>query len=300
MANSTEHRESDRLRSYSSIFSRSVFCDMLSHSDFSQLDWLCSEYDASFTGGRSYMDYMRHIYRSLQRSYRCEYVFKNEIVNQLLLKQYGTRSTVAFNEFKVGDSIVDLAMFNGVSKAFEIKTPLDSPKRLLKQIADYRKVFNQCYLVVDEIDYEQYSSTVDQSVGIIIVSTHKGRLSLVMARQASISDAIDSEVAIKCLRTAEYQRIVTDYFGQLPAVPAFEMYDACKEMLANIPPQEFNLLFIQQLKQRRSATAQLKAAPKELRQMMLALNLPANKQDELVNILKNTPINSTKLCITRI
>ena len=125
----------DKLRSYSSAFSRSVFSSIIRFSDFTRLDWLSEQYDGELDDC-TYLTYLSYIYKTLSRFYRCEYVYKNEIINQLLLKKYGTKHTVAFNEFKVGDSIVDFAMMNGESKAFEIKTSLDSPRRLKKQMDD--------------------------------------------------------------------------------------------------------------------------------------------------------------------
>ena len=112
------HKQSDniceeRLRSYSSVFSRSVFSDIANFSDFSHLDWLISRYEESLKEDASYLDYLSYMYTTILKSYRCEYVYKNEIINQLLLRKYGTKHSVAFNEFRVGDSIVDIAIMNG-------------------------------------------------------------------------------------------------------------------------------------------------------------------------------------------
>ena len=116
----------DRLRSYSSIFSRKVFSSIIDFNDYSHIDWLYSTYDNTLYFN-TYMDYLRTVYSIISKSYKCEYVYKNEIINQLLLKKYGTKKTIAFNELKVGNSIVDFAIINGESKAFEIKQNLIHP-----------------------------------------------------------------------------------------------------------------------------------------------------------------------------
>ncbi|MCQ2074722.1 MAG: sce7726 family protein [Bacteroidaceae bacterium] len=289
----------DQLRNFSSAFSRAVFSDILAHSDFSHLDWICGQCNFGLSDRSSYMDYLIQMYDTLSRYYRCEYVFKNEIINQLLLKKYGTKDTIAFNEFKVGDSIVDFAMMNGESKAFEIKTSFDTPRRLRKQMCDYRRVFNRCYVVVDADEIEHYASYVDDTIGIIILKYEKGRILLDEYRTALDNDTVDPDVLMKCLRTNEYKSIVSKHFGTLPAVPDFEMYNACKEQMGHIEPKALNHLFLQEIKNRKSATGYLKNTPKELRQVMLSLNLTKSKQDLLIKRLYHST-NNSNLCITRI
>lgn len=289
----------DRLRSYSSAFSRNVFSDILTYSDFSQLDWMYNCYDSDMPVGCTYLDYLSHVYKSLIRSYRCEYVYKNEIINQLLLKKYGTKNTIAFNEFRVGDSIVDFAMMNGESKAFEIKTELDTPRRLKKQMYDYHKIFNKCYIVVDINECEYYANILDETTGIVTLTYEKGHIRLDEYRSAMRIDNIDSDVLIKSLRTCEYENIVLETFGKLPDVPAYKMYDACKELMCQIDSASLNNKFLKEIKKRKSATACLKDTPKILRQIILSLNLTQKKQEVLIKKLNN-PINSSHLCTIRI
>lgn len=285
-----ENMSLDRLRSYSSAFSRSVFSSIISYSDYSRLDWLYDVYDRGNHNfdGSTYLDYMSYVYKSLVKSYRCEYVYKNEIINQLLLKKYSCKDTIAFNEFKVGDSIVDLAMMNGESKAFEIKTSLDSPRRLAKQMHDYRHIFNKRYIVVEDSMYSYYAERIDESAGIILLSYNKGHIHLQELRPATKQTSIDAYVLMKCLRTSEYEDITIRHYGKLPKVPAYNMYSACQDLMKNISSTELNLLFLDEIKKRKSATERLRLFPKELRQMILALNMPQKKEQELVGKLSKT------------
>lgn len=296
---SENYINNEQLRRYASAFSRNVFCDIANFSDFSHLDWLHSCYNEPLKQNASYMDYLSYMYSRITKSYRCEYVFKNEVINQLLLKQFGTKSTIAFNEFKVGDSIVDLAMMNGESKAFEIKTMLDGPKRLFKQMFDYRKVFNKCYIVVESDECDYYSRCVDDDIGIILLSYNRGSISLSEFRPARKNDLIDPDCLIKCLRETEYVNIIKEYFNKLPSVPCYELFDACREQMKHIPQEELNRLFLSEIKKRRSVTSKLKSFPKEIRQLLLSLNLPQKKQESLMSNLSK-PINSVGLCTTRI
>lgn len=279
----------DKLRSYSSAFSRSVFSSIIRFSDFTRLDWLSEQYDGKL-GDCTYLTYLSYIYKSLSRSYRCEYVYKNEIINQLLLKKYGTKHTVAFNEFKVGDSIVDFAMMNGESKAFEIKTSLDSPRRLKKQMDDYRRLFNRCYIVVDESEFDDYAESVDDEVGIVTLSYDRGYIRLEERRAASLWAEIDPHAMMKCLRTCEYEDIVKTHIGALPDVPAYDMYGACEESICGISHSELNHYFLEEVKKRKNAIGLLQHTPKELRQMVLSMNLSKKEVEILLNRLNN-PIN---------
>lgn len=299
MARKRKIIDDDRMRSYSSTFSRNVFSAIVSYSDFSHLNWLLRQYDENFHMQNTYMDYMSYLYKHLIRSYRCEYVFKNEIINQILIKKYGTRNTIAFNEFKVGNSIVDLAMMNGESKAFEIKTPLDSPRRLKKQMIDYKRMFNKCYLVVDADECEYYAEIIDDYVGIVALSFFRGHIRVEEFRPALKREDIDGLTAMKCLRTCEYENIIRRLYGKLPSVPTYKMYEACSDLICKVEPARLNLQFLEEVKKRKSATERLKKFPKELRQMLLSLNLSPNNERLLIEKLNNK-INSKSPCITRI
>lgn len=299
MEKNRENIEMDRLRSYSSAFSRNVFSDILLHSDFSRLDWLYRHYDSNLSDGGSYMDYLSHVYKTLIISYRCEYIYKNEIINQLLLKKYGTKDTIAFNEFKVGNSIVDFAMMNGESKAFEIKTKLDTPRRLKKQMFDYRKIFNRCYIVVDVSECEFYANHLDEATGIVALSYKRGSIRLDEYRPAKRIEGIDSDVLMKCLRVSEYENIVREYFGELPDVPTYNLFEACKDKISHIDSAILNCLFLREIKKRKSPTGYLKDSPKILRQIFLSLNLTPKNQKKLISKLNN-PINNSSLCTVRI
>lgn len=299
MNKTTPYVQSERLRSYSSVFTRKVFSDIINYNDFSHLNWLYSTYDQCQEGIESYFDYLLFLYKYIARFYRCEYVYKNEIINQLLLKTYGTKNTIALNEFRIGNSIVDFAMMNGESKAFEIKTQFDTSRRLSKQMADYKKVFNKCYIVVASEELGYYKNLVEPTTGIIELFYDRGRIKLNEFRPAFKNSKLDSDILMGCLRTQEYKDIVFSFDGYLPDVSEYEMYDACKARIKQIPPLRLNELFLYEIKKRKSVTSKLKEVPKELRQVCLSLNLSEKERGDLVIQLSN-PIKKSDLCISRI
>lgn len=277
------------MRSYSSVFSRASIMDIIRFNDFAHLSWVYTNYDYGTFCAKSYLDYLKFLYKSLVSSYRCEYVYKNEIIHKLLM-QYGTMNTAVFNEFKVGNSIADIAFFNGESKAFEIKTDLDTPKRLEKQISDYQKVFDKCYIVIPEDKYDFYLDIIEQNIGIITLSKQVRAIHLVERRPAIKNAGIDSDVLINCLRTDEYKRLIINETGKLPDVLGYDLYDACRKLMHDIPAQKLKFYFSDTVKLRKNNTALLKSTPAELRQMCLSLGLDKRNIDTLLFRL-NTQIN---------
>ena len=158
-----------RLRSYAGIFSGNSFAQLLRNDDLDFINQQIVSYDIEKLGKsfETYADYLSYVYKILHKDYRCEYIYKNEIINDLLLKQYGTKNTVVINEFRVGNSVADMVMFNGVSKAFEIKTELDSERRLNGQLADYQRIFQESYIVTHESLIHKYHNLSENS-GLIV------------------------------------------------------------------------------------------------------------------------------------
>lgn len=281
----------DRLKSYSLAFSRRVFVDIIKYNDFKQIDWLYDKYDKCDSKIESYGDYFEYMYNALADYYRCEYVYKNELIGKVLsryLKQRSITGTVAFNEFKVGNSIADLVLFNGETRAYEIKSDLDSPKRLTKQIYDYKKVFDRCYVVVPETKVCHYLEKTDDETGIIVLSRKKnGSLVLKEARSAVKNPHIDVGLMMKCLHTSEYEHIISNRFGKLPDVPGYMLYDACQELMKTIPEPELKRLFRETVKSRTSNFIRICQLPYQLRQICLSLGLKERDLDILISRMNN-------------
>jgi hypothetical protein len=281
--------QKERLRSYAAIFSSSSFAHLLRTCDFDFINSKIARYDQNKLGTKftTYSEYIRYVYNQLKRDYRCEYIYKNEIINELLLKKYGTLNTVVINEFKVGRSVADMVLFNGTSKAFEIKTELDSERRLSGQLNDYTRIFRECYIVTHESLIEKYQST-DENIGLIAIMKHGRTFHMEEVRKATINSSIDADILIRSIRTQEYKNIVISYFGELPKTTNFQMYNACLEQMKNIPTDALQHLFITELKKRASNTQSLNTYVKELRQLCLSMKITPKQYLQLDNILSQT------------
>lgn len=275
-----------RLRNYAGIFSGNSFAQLLKHDDWDFINKQIIDYDIVKLGKRfeTYSDYLTYIYNILHKEYRCEYIYKNEIINELILKQFGTKDTVVINEFKVGNSVADMVMFNGVSKAFEIKTELDSEKRLNGQLTDYQRIFQESYIVTHESLYDKYHNLCD-NCGLIIYHKQGRKYRMTEIKKATAQPKMDVEVLIRSIRTAEYKNIIFNYFGVLPQVNSFTMFEKCEEWMKQIPPATLHKLFIAEIKKRESNTAQLKDFNKELRQLCLSMKIKPKDYNQLTNKL---------------
>lgn len=284
----TGYTNIERLRSYSSIFSRSVFSDIMKYDDYSRINILYNRYDTNKSCISTYFDYIQYMYRAMSKYYRCEYVYKNEIINKLLINTYGTHNTVAISEFRVKNSIVDFAMFNGESKAFEIKTEYDTMKRLGHQLGDYARLFQKCYVVIPEELCHEYGKHIPENVGVILLARESGKIKLYETKSATENQIVDTDVLLRSVRTSEYKNIVMNYFGELPDVSNFKMFDKCRELIAQIPQPRLQELFLNEVKSRTSNTQMLKFFPVEIRQICLSMNLTLKQTDKLVEKLNNT------------
>ncbi|MCD7975823.1 MAG: sce7726 family protein [Tannerellaceae bacterium] len=283
--------DAERMRSYSTVFSSTSFAKLLATDDYSFIESKIQRYDKEKVGAGvvTYLDYITYIYKQLQQNYRCEYIYKNTVINQLLLKKYGTKDTLVVNEFKVGNSVADLVLFNGTSKAFEIKTELDSARRLENQLCHYTRLFKECYIVTHENLLDKYSA-IPENIGILVIKSCKNGIKLEEIRPALANNCLDASMLMRSIRTSEYKNIVKAYYRALPAMNSFNMFETCYGMIRRIPEDELHGLFVSELKKRRSNTKNLRSFHKEIRQLCLSMNLSLSEYQQLENKL-SIPIN---------
>jgi len=222
-----------QLRDYSSLFSRSG-AELWIKSNFDLIDYKIERYDIKWqnSNNATYLDYLKYVYQILEKNYQNEYIFKNSFLNEWLIKEIGHNNTKVFNEFRVGNAVADLVMFNGKSKAFEIKTEFDSIKRLNLQIENYSKAFNQIFLIVPVSKLSVYAK-FDESIGLISFNKEVESKRFTLHRDAIINNEVDYETIMKVLHTDEYKSIVKSFYGELPNMTSFNQYNICKEFIKN-------------------------------------------------------------------
>ena len=278
--------EKHQFRRYAQAFGRSVYADILRWGDSELLTLLCRSHLRSAED--TYMDCLHRFYSTLKKNYRCEYVFKNEIVAKIR-KHYAYSETLVVNEFRVGNSIVDLALFNGESRAYEIKTSYDSPRRLKGQMNDYKRVFDRCYIVVEQDEVQDWIGH-DDNMGIIaFCHGPRGKISLKEIRPAKLNERIEVDVLMTCLRANEYEYIAEHYAKARLAEDKYKHFEECKGILSGMDEKLLHEAFLATIKKRRSSFDLLDQTPHVLYQICLSLHL-TNKQLELLKCSLNNKI----------
>jgi hypothetical protein len=274
-----------RSRIYASLFSRRVVAEVLagSYKSIDKIYYLFRDNEA--LEWKTYLDYFLYLYRSMMKHYRCEYVFKNEVINKILLRHFSNPNTVSFSEFRVNQSIADLVMFNGISRAYEIKTDYDSDKRLISQLTDYNKLFEKTYLVISATGYNKYVNELPQTVGIITFEYKNGALVHRVIREAEKNTIIDIHTLMRSIRATEYKNIVKEIYGTLPNVSEFDMFEACENLLKVADNNKVRDTFMNVIKQRKTNTQSLGQFERCFRQLGVATNMTLTEYHSFVNNL---------------
>lgn len=278
----------NQLRDYSSLFSRTEVLSWLKM-DFTSINYKIDRYDENWikSENSTYLDYLKYVYSVLVFNYQNEYVFKNEFLNKWLISELGETNSKIFSEFRVGNSIADLAMFNGCSKIFEIKTELDSDARLSLQLTNYRKAFNEIYIIIPKSKLSSYSK-YDKTVGLITYDSNSEN-TFTLLRNAKTNFDIEPSTIMTILHSKEYKSIVKKHYGYLPNMTSFSQYNLCSDLIIKIPKEKLNKLFITEIKKRGINNALSSRYYKEFNQLFLALKMNRDSKNKMIDILK-TPI----------
>ena len=273
------------LRDYSTIFTRSEALSILK-GNFKSVDLKIDRHHKEIPKSalNSYSSFLKHSYRTLEKYYQNEYVLKNSFLTNWLIKELGKSDSIIFNEFRIGASVTDLAMFNGVSKAFEIKTEFDSDQRLKGQIKNYNEVFNETYLIIPKFKLNTYKK-YKKNVGIIIFDP-ESRDKFELYNNAKFKEDLNPKILMQILNTKEYKRIVEKYYGALPQMNSFNQYKVCFDLIKSIPIVQLNQMYLEQIKKRRFDRILSSRTYKELNQICLALKLKKNEKRILIENLK--------------
>lgn len=196
-------------------------------------------------------DLICHSYQVLLNNYRHEYIYKTKLLNDFILQNYSLNDTIIIDEFRINESIADIALINGTNKIFEIKTELDSLDRFQSQVKDYYKGFSEVYLVTHESNHSKYIKQIDSKIGVIIFTKD---FKLEEYRPAIIEESgLDIKSMMASLRKSEYLKLVKSLAGFIPdATPVF-LYSECLKVLMEFTPKEVQAVYHRILKKRISA-----------------------------------------------
>lgn len=242
------------IKNFSPVLSNSAFNKIVRKGDYEFIEKRVKKYLVvnSDVTINTYFDFYEHLYKSMLKTYRNEFIYKNEIVNKILLGRYSLNTANVLNEFRIGKSIADLVLLNGTSIVYEIKTEYDSPERLLSQINDYRKSFLNVVIVTHHTHLKKYQEFLLlndlKNIGLIIL-TQRNTLKLIIKPKED-SLYLDNTYMFKCLRKTEYINLIKKHFGYIPDVTNTKVFKECLFLAGKIDKKDFHDLMFNYLKKR--------------------------------------------------
>lgn len=273
------------LRVLSQIFSPPMFQKIVREDDFTLFKSQTKKHFTTISHNTN-LDIIKFLYKSLQKQYRCEYIYKNSLMLDVI-KKHSLKTTLILNEFKIGASKADLVLLNGSIRIYEIKTELDGLGKLSKQLNDYQKFADKVYVVTDEKYAEkikiEYANT---NIGIIVFNT-KNKLETIKEANGD-SSLFEFDTIFKILRKQEYLNLVFNNYGFIPDVPNTKIFRACYELLAEIDIVDFQKQVLSKLKERKLSNPDLLKStntPKELKHICNALDFNEQEYQKLYDFL---------------
>lgn len=234
--------------------------------------------------------FLSRLYEQMANEYCNEYIFKNELLVDLLINKYSLKSTTILSEMRVEKSIADIIFVNGEVKIFEIKTDLDSLKRLDCQLYDYQKISGKIYLVANKRFITQILDRYSTSdYGIIEYDNYK---KLTERKQAITNFSYLSHDSIfKLLRKEEYLNIVKSVFGYVPDVPNTLIFKESLQLVQTLDVKSFHNLAFEEIKKRQIIEPELfrsDKTPYAIKFICHSLNLSSQEYNILHNLLEAT------------
>lgn len=222
----------------------------------------------------------------IQAAYRCEYVYKAAIANRIVFGRHSPRTAGLAIELGVASSIVDAAVFNGTSTAYEIKTELDSHRRLPSQSTAYLRVFDRVYVVTHPTLAERYAAQVDPRVGILCLTEKETFREF----RAPVGDVhrIDPQTVFRMLRRHEYMDIVHEHFGAQPELPNGRIAGHYGALFSRLLPAQAHKALVDSMRQRTTDEESVNfvsAVPVSLRALAFATPLSRPQRERVLGAL---------------
>ena len=280
----------DGIRSLSSIYSAPFLRNILIHDKLSLIDKRFVKYKEPVLSQYSitkFNDLLSALYKEMFNNYRNEYLYKNTIINKILLGKYSLQTTTLLNELKIGKSKADILLLNGEVKLYEIKTDLDNLDRLDSQLNDYRKAVEKIYIVTNTKYLEDIKSNYNNEGYGIIEYTDRNTLRI-HSEPTENKQYFDHLTIFKLLRKKEYVSIFNKIFGYIPNIPNTLIFKKCLNKFKAIDVVEFQKFAFLEIKKRKLNCPDLlkdKNTPYELRYLCYSLDLNKEQYNKLFKLL---------------
>jgi hypothetical protein len=230
--------------------------------------------------------FFENAWKVLTSNYRNEYVYKNELANRLIFELHTPKKASFQVELPIGRSIVDVAIANGTSTAYEIKSEFDTTKRIHSQTSNYLKVFDRVYVVTHPQHIEKFEQEIDERVGLIALSLD-GLLINVRDAESNLKN-IEPTAVFRCLRRREYVSAIKQHMGVEQFLPSGKIANFYEKIFEEITPQLAHVIFTDALRERTTTEPIVdfvNKLPSSLRAMGYATPLSGKQRSNLLSNL---------------
>ncbi len=219
------------------------------------------------------------IFKLLRReSYRHEYAYKAAITHKQLLGVHSLRTASMLTEFRVGTCKADIAIINGTSTVYEIKSERDKLDRLETQIAAYRRVFARVNVITGEKHLDSVIYSMPSDVGILLLNR---KFKITTIREAVNAPArIDPVSIFESITRSESIEILKLLDIEIPNLPNTQIHGALRNLFENLCPTATHACMVKVLKETRSLlplAGLINEIPRSLQAAVIST--PIRKQD---------------------
>lgn len=185
-----------------------------------------------------------------REGYRHEYIYKAALTHKILLGTHSLQTASMLNEFRVGECKADLAILNGTSTVYEVKSERDSLNRLERQVAAYAKVFARVYVIAAEDHVDTVKGSVSEDVGILVLNS---RYQISPLREAvDRPESTSPAVIFDSIRTEEARMILLARGVSIPVVPNTVLNSVLRELFIRLDARQAHDSMVKVLKKTRN------------------------------------------------
>ncbi len=185
-----------------------------------------------------------------RKKYRHEYVYKAAIAHKILLGVHSLETASMLTEFRVDGCKADIAILNGTSTVYEVKSERDKLDRLQNQVAAYRKAFAKVNVITGENHHKEVLDSVPEDVGVMLL-TDRYQIS-------TIREAVDAPervmplVIFDALQLRESRQLLELLGMKAPKVPNTQMYREMRKLFEGLDATQVHSAMVEVLKKTRS------------------------------------------------
>jgi len=143
-----------------------------------------------------------------------DYIIRGALLSNLNAQYKHCKNTVIFEEFAVPrpSGRIDIAVINGLTSGFEIKSDQDSLTRLHHQVPAFNSFFEQMILVTTKKHITKARQKIPYHWGLILACNDQNHVTIRNIRKPRTRSRINLESQLHCLTMLELRAIAAQIY----------------------------------------------------------------------------------------